>query len=177
MKQNKQKLILMKILMLWRTGLAGLLFISFTANAEISHHSEIYVFISSSMPETSLRQWLVQSQLIDAHVIMRGMVNHSLESTVHWFQSLMGDLSEKTGIEIDPTYFERFGITQVPAVVVSKNLPCSSSQSCLPTFDIVYGNLSLIEALKKISNQEGATCAEAQAALNRLTNQEKENVL
>jgi conjugal transfer pilus assembly protein TrbC len=116
---------------------------------------QILVFVSSSMPLASLRQWFIQIQRLGAVVIMRGLVNNSLVATKAWLTSLMEQLHPEGGVEINPVAFEAFGITQVPAVVVTTGkLQCLSNDYCItPPFDVVSGNTSLYEALKVIAER------------------------
>ena len=45
-------------------------------------------------------------------------------------------------LQIDPIAFERFGIHQVPALVVD----------CGKDFDVIYGNLSLHDGLQRLAS-------------------------
>jgi conjugal transfer pilus assembly protein TrbC len=116
---------------------------------------QILVFVSSSMPLVSLRQWFIQAQRLGAVVILRGLVNNSLVTTKAWLTSLMEQLHLEGGVEINPVAFEAFGILQVPAVVVTtEKLQCVSNEHCIaPSFDVVYGNMSLYEALNAIAER------------------------
>jgi Type-F conjugative transfer system pilin assembly protein len=71
---------------------------------------QILVFVSSSMPLVSLRQWFIQAQRLGAVVILRGLVNNSLVTTKAWLTSLMKQLHPEGGVEINPVAFEAFGI-------------------------------------------------------------------
>lgn len=112
---------------------------------------QVLVFVSSSMPSTSLVQWFRQAQRLGASVILRGLVNNSLSATKAWMKPLIEQANNTGGVEINPMAFEAYGITQVPAVVVTTgSLPCSDEHSATAPFDRVIGNTSLLAALKVV---------------------------
>jgi type-F conjugative transfer system pilin assembly protein TrbC len=124
-------------------------------NTTLKEQGQILLFVSSSMPATSLKEWFIQAQRFGAVVIIRGLVNNSLLATKAWLTSSIEQIEDKGGIEINPVAFEAFGITQVPAVVVTTGkLQCVSNEHCIaPPFDVVYGNMSLYEALHAIAER------------------------
>ena len=117
-----------------------LLLISFNqlayASAEIMpNNRQIYIFISSSMPVRSIQQWLQQAKQAHATVVLRGLIHDSFAETTRWIISLQS--SDAAGIEIDPTLFQRFHITQVPTVVIVKD----------NDFVKIAGDIPLMQAL------------------------------
>ncbi len=135
-----------------------------------SSTGQILIFVSASMPPTSLSQWFDQAQKVHAAIIVRGFIHNSLPDTKSWVKGFMEQHNKKSGIEINPVAFERYGIQQVPAVVVTyKTIQCPLDMSCLtPPFDVVYGNVSLPEALRIIANQGDTANVIAQQALNQM---------
>ena len=78
--------------------------------------TKLLVFVSFSMPTQSLKQWLSQTQKAGGTLIIRGLVNHTFKETVKRISEI---LDNKTGgLQLDPTLFKKYGIHQVPAVVV-----------------------------------------------------------
>lgn len=116
---------------------------------------QVFIFISSSMPQTSLIQWFNQAEKIHASLIIRGFVNNSLPQTKKWVEQLTAQNNKKGGVEIDPRMFDRYHIEEVPAVVVTNNASyCPPTMSCMPPgFDVVYGNVSLPSALRSIAER------------------------
>lgn len=104
------------------------------------------VFVSFSMPETSLRQWLSDAHKIGASVVIRGLKNNSFKETAEKIIKLL-DKTNQGGLEINPLVFREYHIAKVPAVVVV--------DESLHNFDIVYGNVSLEYALKIIADKAG----------------------
>jgi|GEM_PF-3541468 len=103
------------------------------------------VFVSFSMPELSLRQWLIDAQKYGASVVIRGLKNNSFKDTVLELTRLL-EKNNTGGLELNPMLFKDFHITKVPAVV--------AINEATHNFDVVYGNVSLEYALKVIANKQ-----------------------
>lgn len=111
---------------------------------QISPHKKILIFVSFSMPEQSLRQWLNDAHKIGASVVIRGLKNNSFKETAIMMSKLLAD-DKAGGVDLNPVAFQEFKITQVPAVVVMDE----NSHD----YDVVYGNVSLDYALKTIAKR------------------------
>lgn len=106
------------------------------------------VFISFSMPEMSIKQWLQQAEKAHTQVFLRGFVDNSFKKTINKATLVIKDNSQ--GFLLDPKEFERYKIEKVPAVVfVDDN----------QEFITVYGDVGLLPAA-----QLAATRAESKAA-------------
>lgn len=110
------------------------------------------VFVSFSMPEHLLQQTLSESARLNIPALLNGLVDNSMPKTVQRIQSLSKTVPN-LNLQIDPTAFERFGIKQVPALVVDNG----------KTFDVIYGNLSLSDGLLRIAGHgdSGMTVSDA----------------
>lgn len=120
--------------------------------------SQIVIFVSKSMPQFSLLQWMSEAERSGATVVLRGLVNDSLPETKKWIGELVYQLPKSQGgVAIDPPLFQQFVVTQVPTVVVSQHFArCISDQPCAVTdYDKVSGNVSLRAALEKIAKGDG----------------------
>lgn len=127
---------------------AGMVFFSLLSVLPVSaadrNESAVIVFISSSMPDEAIKSIQCQAGIIDAPVVLRGLIDNSLQKTVRWAEKWIKNESDK-GFQINPVLFRQYGIKQVPAVLVRNG----DSQG------IVYGNVTLDYALKTISaNQQ-----------------------
>ena len=98
------------------------------------------VFISLSMPGPSLLAWQREAKRYHARLILRGFLHNSLEETI---KALTLNKDNVLEVSVDPTLFDKYRITQVPAVVVSEG----------DRFDVVYGNTRLTAALETILGQ------------------------
>lgn len=99
----------------------------------------VHVFVSFSMPDTLLLQTLKGAEKHHVPVYINGLHENSMKATA---LKIMKYSKEVPGLslQIDPTAFEKYGIHQVPAVVVDNGRD----------FDVIYGNLSLFESLSHI---------------------------
>lgn len=115
--------------------------------------SEVLVFLSFSMPEKSLEDWLRQCKKTNATPVIRGLIDNSFQKTM----LKLTNLSQKTGtgVQLDPVLFKFFDIEQVPAVVVVNEIPkCPQTMQCIPVaFSRMYGNVTLDYALEKMRGE------------------------
>lgn len=114
--------------------------------AQPANNPGLKVFVSFSMPPELLRVWLTQASQLGAPLVLRGFDNNSFQKTAKDYLVVRGE-SHLPGMLIDPTAFERYQITAVPAVVLED----SAGES-----DILYGNIALDSALETFS-QKGST--------------------
>jgi conjugal transfer pilus assembly protein TrbC len=128
--------------------------------------SNILVFVSFSMPQTSIKGWMNEAEKIHAPVVIRGLVNNSFKATIQKMTELASD--NHGGVQLDPTLFKTFNIKQVPAVVVTNNVHCLPNQTCTNTYDVVYGDVHLDYALEKIARQNDELSSIAKTALATL---------
>lgn len=117
----------------------------------------VMIFASLGMPETALKQLMQQASDFNVPVVIRGLWQNDFAATVKKVQSLILSDSGETmlgGVEINPVWFKQFNIQQVPAfVAIGKGL-CINEPPCDPkSYDIVYGNVSLYNALETIANK------------------------
>ena len=102
------------------------------------------------MPKQSLQAWARQAKKAGGTLVLRGLVDNSLRKTLLQIQDVLGAENLNT-LNIDPLAFETFGIFTVPAVIVSDQTQASAlALSDTPDFDVIYGDVGLAYALKKI---------------------------
>lgn len=94
------------------------------------------------MPERLLQETLRESARLKIPTILNGLIDNSMPTTVKRIQVLSESIPD-LNLQIDPTAFERFGIKDVPALVVDNG----------HAFDVLYGNLSLKDGLLKMAGQ------------------------
>lgn len=110
-------------------------------SAEEKTFPAIY-FVSLGIPEEGLLPMLGDSTRLGIPATIRGWLNNDLRKTA----ARMFELSKKQkdiGVQIDPTLFEQYGITAVPALVIT----------CPGHFDVIRGSLPLRTMLEKIAEQ------------------------
>ena len=133
--------------------------------------AEIIVFTSLSVPVASWTQWASQAAQIGAPLVLRGVGEGGMRTTVKRIGERIG--GAKVGIAIDPRLFRLFGIARVPAVaVVPGGVPACASRGCAedapPPFDLVTGNIGLVAALEAVAAEGGPGREIARRYLDRL---------
>jgi conjugal transfer pilus assembly protein TrbC len=102
---------------------------------------QILIFVSFSMPEKSLKEWLIAAHKINANVIVRGLINNSFKTTLNKIYQL--SKSTGGGMLLDPIIFKELGVTQIPAVAIVNT-------NNHKDFNIIYGDVTLDYALQKL---------------------------
>ena len=121
------------------------------------YESQILIFVSTSIPETTVKRYVQQTQHIGAALVFRGLINDSMKDTQVYLSQLLG--TDQTGVKptilIDPTLYSRFNIKQVPTTVVTESeiKPCQQDGCPTPVHHKVAGDVSLAWALGLVSRQ------------------------
>jgi len=111
----------------------------------------LLVFVSLSMPRSTLQRLVDQAARAKASIVLRGFANGSLRDTVAQVQGLIG--SRQVAVQIDPLAFDRYAVTRVPTFVLVRDgtrpVACASG-SCAPadSFLRTSGDVSLDYALE-----------------------------
>lgn len=132
--------------------------------------SSILIFVSFSMPRKSLEAYLRDAKKVHASVVIRGLVDNSMQKTFQHIAELVKE-SGGEGIELNPLWFNRFDIQTVPAVVVVRQgSACFSQTICNKEtdFDVMRGDITLSAALRVIRDKGRVTRDIAQLALDKL---------
>lgn len=131
----------------------------------------LLVFVSFSMPLPTLERLLDQAVLARATLVLRGLVNGSLQETVLRAQRLIGE--RDVAFQIDPQAFDRFAIDKTPSFVLvqdgAKVVPCTTGQ-CFATdaFVRTAGDVSLDYALEHMQRMASKFSRDATEFLKRL---------
>ena len=120
----------------------------------------VMAFVSLTMPDTALKQLLRQSAHTEVPLIIRGVLPQGFDATAGRIANLVGMNTKtpiKSGFAISSEWFERFNIQRVPAFVSVKDGHCLPKQPCTSSdYDIVYGNISLYQALAFLEDGDAA---------------------
>ena len=132
--------------------------------------SEVIVFMSLSVPATAWREWSVEAARIGAPLVLRGVAQGGLKTTV---KRVGAHLPPNAGAAIDPRLFRLFGIEAVPAVaVVPGGVPPCRTRGCsadpAPPHDVIGGNIGLDAALAAIAHESGPGSETARRHLAQL---------
>ena len=130
----------------------------------------VIAFVSLTMPDTSLRQLLMQSAQLQVPLIVRGVQPDGFTATVNRMNKLIKNKDKPihSGFAINPKWFTQFGITQVPAFVAIKPGKCQMKKPCnADDFDVVYGNVSMYDALSILAQHGDVPNVAANALAKR----------
>lgn len=109
------------------------------------------VLVSLGMPTVALHALQVQAHRYQVPLVIRGVLPQGFRYTLQQLYRTLptqGTKQRLGGALIEPTWFQRFGIEQVPAFVQVPAGACVADQVCAASqFDVVYGNVSLTDAL------------------------------
>lgn len=147
---------------------------------ELPRDERVYIFISSSMPKQTLRNYVRDvAKLGDPNVklVMRGMVGGMkyIKPTLRFVGSLLIKDEEcdpqkrkcerfGAGVEIDPLLFRRYGIDRVPAIVFARKVNVVDPQMseglernmAVAEFHILHGDMALEYALERFRAESGS---------------------
>ncbi len=133
--------------------------------ADVYDQRRLYIFVSESVPLTTLRNLLMDLQDTGGVLLLRGLVGDdpkSFAATEQWTRRVLcgsANITEKSNcasgpLDINPMLFRAFGIERVPAIVY---LPEPSSLAgCLngekladKNFLLWYGDMPLSHVLRR----------------------------
>lgn len=127
---------------------------------------KVKVFISFSMNDESLKRIIDQADLIGREQISLSLIG--LKELSNW-QLTLSKISDLTAgkdvvIEVDPNGFEKYGISQVPAIVLYRDDPVEEARCAiegdkeklkhLQSYIGVYGDVSIEYALDHLLKTE-----------------------
>lgn len=143
--------------------------------SKIADNERIYIFISSSVPLSTLRNYAADIDKLSGHnvfMVMRGMKDgmRYIKPTVEFVSSILKkdkscDMTKEecaaynAEVQIDPMLFRRYGITQVPAIVYATGVNIIDIQGSegmdenakVGNFYVIYGDAALDYALERIN--------------------------
>ena len=137
-------------------------------NTKAPKINQLMIFISSSMPINSLKQFSIASNKANGVMVLRGLINNSFKQTVSFIRTLNN--KQGTRVIIDPNAFNLFAVKKVPEIVVIiDNNNCQWGRcDHTPLFDKISGNITLEYALEEISKRGEFSTKEAARFLNYL---------
>lgn len=123
----------------------------------------LLVMVSYSMPAEAIARLASLASRTGATLVLRGMVDNSMEKTA----TLSAEFVRKyptLQLQIDPTLFRRFEITQVPAFVLTRNTGedkrCTKGCDPAESYVSVTGDVSLDYALEYIARNGSESFAQ-----------------
>lgn len=144
------------------------------AQPQLLSQGHIYIFVSFSMPKTSLSNLVRDAERVGATLVLRGFHENSMRKTALKVQETIGN--HRVGWQIDPPAFSRYKVEVVPAFVLVKagtvQVPCKDAKCEKPPveYGMVVGDVSIDYAVESISKQKPSMDAEASYFLGKLRN-------
>lgn len=141
---------------------------SVSSSASSQPNEWLFIFVSFSMPEQTIKQYLQQAHRTRAWVVLRGLVDNDLTKTLALIES-WGKAYLIKNILIDPVLYQRFKITKVPTIILTQaDYPCPGEDDCLiNAVDKLSGDVTLDYALQTFA-REGDLKQSANNLLNTL---------
>lgn len=119
---------------------------------------DLLIFVSTSMPDSMLKNFAWQAREFGAVLMMRGFVDDKMSST----KDRLAKIDPEANWEINPEPFKTFKIDKVPAIVVADatNTSVTEDGCAVPTaFTSVFGDITVASALDKIALRGQASTA------------------
>lgn len=139
-------------------------------NPNLAKSGQLAVFVSMSMPESSLKRIALETARVGGVMVFRGFINESLKDTVNATKQFANLGVE---IQINPELFAAYEVKQVPTFVLASDhdtkTGCSKEQAC-SGFIKLQGDASLIAIFEAMSDDKSAPdlAKLAQAKLGKL---------
>jgi len=113
----------------------------------------LLVFVSFSLPRTTLQALVDQAEQTGATLVLRGVRHRSLHKTMLEVRELIGE--RRVAWVIDPTAFERFDVAVVPSFVLTAPqlaaASCTQRECMAPeAFAKVAGEVPIARALEEM---------------------------
>ena len=145
--------------------------------AKLLSDERLYLFISSSIPDTVVRRYISDIDRIGDRnivVVMRGFVGGAkyLKPTMKYISGILKKDPEcnfmenrcetyRVNFQIDPLLFRRYGIDRVPALVYAREVTTEDANSSegledntkVKKFYVIYGDASFEYFIERISNE------------------------
>lgn len=156
-----------------------------TKGTKLAKDERVYLFISSSMPMQTIRNYVnsvVELGDPNISIVMRGFVGGASKvgPTVKFIAAAIKDDAlcdeskqkctvKKANINIDPLLFRKYGVSKVPAVVYAKGLTLADAglsegkdgNATVRDYSIIYGDASLEYLLDQIAREDGSPSLKA----------------
>ncbi|UJS26416.1 type-F conjugative transfer system pilin assembly protein TrbC [Thiothrix winogradskyi] len=112
--------------------------------------AELLVLVSFSMPKEALQNLAQQADKAGAVLVLRGLVEDSLDKTAKAIQAVVEPGADAT-FQVNPNVFRAYGVQDVPSFVIAKS-PAKDDSTCEPGTDYVAvrGDVTLEYALRKL---------------------------
>lgn len=116
----------------------------------------LMILVSFSMPPEALRNLARQADSAGAVLVLRGLVDDSLNKTARVIRAVLGDDAGDSTFQINPNAFRAYQVRDVPTFILAQT-PADGKASCTAGTDYVSvrGDATLEYALRKLGEHTG----------------------
>ena len=143
----------------------------------LNYRPTLYVFVSTSMPESLIKNYYNESSNYGAVMVFKGLPNGSFKALIELIQKFQHQKSDLPAPNIDGNYklagsiiddelFNKYGVDKVPTIALVNEEECFEFSSCRQTYDIIKGNIGIKGALEEFV-ESGDLKDEALLLLNK----------
>ena len=108
----------------------------------------LMIFVSSSMNISLLQTYAKEAEKYNGVLVFKGLPGGSFKALTKLVTTIQGE-NDDCPMQIDDEAFELYGITRVPAIILSKEDNCAPWQTCKVSYDKIIGNVGIKFALEK----------------------------
>ena len=115
--------------------------------SSLAPRPSLQIFVSASMSTESLKSYVKEAHRYNGVLVFRGLLAGSFRKIT----DLVMDISDEkypVAMQIDDESFRQFGITRVPAIVLTVPASIFSEQTAKEKFDKVTGHITVKAALE-----------------------------
>jgi len=106
----------------------------------------LQIFVSSSMGVELLKSYALEAKRYGGVLVFRGLPEGSIRKLINLVMVIAKEDSAE--MQIDDEAFAAFGVTSVPAIVLSKPAPILSGKTTTDKFDKITGSIKIKVALE-----------------------------
>lgn len=117
------------------------------SDAESDEDASLYLFVSSSMPKSLLRNYYNEAYKYNATLVLNGLPKSSFLELSDFVREISNS-EQNVPIIIDDESYKRFNITKVPSFVLFESENCLNDEVCDMRYDKVVGNIGIKKALE-----------------------------
>jgi type-F conjugative transfer system pilin assembly protein TrbC len=118
--------------------------------SENSEESTLYLFISSAMPRSLLRNYYNEASNYNATLVLNGLPKSSFRELADLVREISSS-GKNVPVIIDDESYKRFNIAHVPSFVLFKSEDCLGEEICNIKFDKISGNIGIRKSLEIFS--------------------------
>ena len=112
----------------------------------------LMIFVSSSMPNALLQTYAKEAEKYGGVLVFKGLPGGNFKALTKLVTAIQGE-KDDCPMQIDDEAFELYGITRVPAIILSKESDCTPWQTCKVSYDKIIGNIGIKFALEKFRDE------------------------